>query len=119
VLPGGSADVLGSSLVPIIVPIIVPIVTVVVCLAVPIIMVFYADSHPTWKSGRAATGPGRPGPAAAGTERPPGAAREPGEDIAAARAAEAATLPDCGQSGRNGLVSESRDHRRARESARM
>jgi hypothetical protein len=58
-----------------IVPIIVPIVTVI-CLAVPIVMVFYADSHPTWKNRSAALRPGRSAPVG---ERPRAAARGGGD----------------------------------------
>jgi len=52
-LSGEGANLLGSPLV----PVIVPIVTII-CLAVPIVMVFYADSHPRWKHRRPAQGPG-------------------------------------------------------------
>ena len=64
----GSADVLG--------PPIVPIITVI-CLAIPIIMAFYADSHPVWRSRRGAPRSGRSG-SGGSARRASGRGRAPG-----------------------------------------
>jgi anti-sigma B factor antagonist len=90
---------LGSSLDPIIVPIVTAIF-----LAVPIIMVFYADSHPTWKGGRAATRSSRPGTVAASRQRPAEAAHQAGEPVSAGQAAACAAPRDHGPGSRNGLA---------------